>query len=175
MMSRLATSTSKLGKRNAYVHECLSRILGNAITADVLDGISPQLAGRSITIYNLGDNIPFLFSMAEGANIKNTLLVNAARRFHQTSVDLVEKYKEKLTVKLNVGYVNSESNSVDLVSKYMRNSVKICNSRKYRNGPELSVLEMNQRTVLEYRTGQVPVFNAAKLMALANQMGNLKM
>ena len=39
----------------------------------------------------------------------------------------------------------------------------------------MSVLEMNQRTVLEYRTGQVPEFNATKLMALANQMGNLKM
>ena len=113
--------------------------------------------------------------MAEGANIKNTLLVNAARRFHQTSVDLVEKYKEKLEVKLNVGYVNSESNSADLVSKYMWNSVEICNSRKYRNGPELSVLEMDQRTVLKYRTGQASEFNTTTLMALANQMGNLKM
>ena len=50
IMSRLATSKSKLGKRNAYVHENLSRILGNAITSDVLDRISPQLTGRSLKI-----------------------------------------------------------------------------------------------------------------------------
>ena len=39
----------------------------------------------------------------------------------------------------------------------------------------MSVIEMDQRTVLKYRTGQVSEFNATKLMALANQMGNLKM
>ena len=78
-------------------------------------------------------------------------------------------------IKLNVGYVNSERNSADLVSKYMKNSVEICNGRKYRNSPELSVLEMRRRTVLKYRTGQASEFNAIRFMALANQTGSLEM
>ena len=52
----------------------------------------------------------------------------------------------------------------------MKNSVGKCNTKLYRQGPCLSIEDMKSRTVLQYRKGENPTFNARKLLMLANQL-----
>ena len=113
--------------------------------------------------------------MFEGANVRNTLLINSIRKFLDTSSNMVTKYQDKFNLKLNIGYVETANNSADVISKNMKNPVELCNAPIYRNGPGFSIKELKDRTILKFRTGKSPEFNAKKLMSLANQTENLKL
>ena len=171
--SRIATCKSKLSKRNVVINEAISRLLGNNLMESILDAIGEKLKKlqQKVVIYHLGDSVSALFALHEGAKLSNTMLVNISRKFYQSSKSIVNKVGYE--TKMNVGYVESSLNSADLISKFMRNSVEKCNSALYRNGPQLSIAELEERTVIEYIGGHEPVFDANKLMALANQEKNM--
>ena len=170
---RIATCKSKLSKRNVVINEAISRLLGNNLMESILDAIGEKLKKlqQQVVIYHLGDSVSALFALHEGAKLSNTMLVNISRKFYQSSKSIVNKVGYE--TKMNVGYVESSLNSADLISKFMRNSVEKCNSALYRNGPPLSVSELEERTVIKYIGGHEPVFDANKLLALANQEKNM--
>ena len=76
--------------------------------------------------------------------------------------------------KIGVGYIESESNAADSISKYSKFPVAVCNSPLYQHGPNLTGKEMEGRVVISYQHGVEPTFNGERLLYLANQEENIK-
>ena len=173
IVSTLAQSRSRLSKRNVIANETVARILGNNLLKDILKGIEQQIQGSSIHLINIGDSVASLFSFHEKTKLNNTLMVNASRKFYTSSRELVEECNELYNARLDVGYIETWQNPADAISKYEKNPIDVCNSKLYRFGPELTMEELQNRIIISYRREKQPVFDATKLLQIANQEENV--
>ena len=101
-------------------------------------------------------------------------MVNISRKFYYTSQRLVEGCGGLFQANLGVGYIESEINAADAISKYSKSAIDVCNSKLYRHGANLSIKEMEDRVVIVYQNGEEPTFNGERLLKLANQEENVK-
>ena len=106
--------------------------------------------------------------------LNNTLMVNTSRKFYYTSQKLVEGCGGLFQASLGVGYIESEMNAADAISKYSKSPIDVCNSSLYRHGADLTIKEMEDRVVITYQHGEEPTFNGERLLQLANQKENIR-
>ena len=100
--------------------------------------------------------------------------MNTSQKFYYTSQKLVEGCGGLFQASLGVGYIESEMNAADAISKYSKSPIDVCNSSLYRHGAELTIKEMEDRVVITYQNGEEPTFNGEKLLQLANQEENVR-
>ena len=125
-------SKSKIGKRNIPAHEAMAAPLASDALATVLDSLKYDFADYPMEIHFLSDSTCFLSMLNPIIELKNTLFQNCVNSFKERIMTINAQFSN---VRISIGYVSTDQNPADTVTKMLVDPVPIMNSKLYREGP----------------------------------------
>ena len=125
-------SKSKIGKRNIPAHESMSAPIAVDALDAILDSLKFDFSTHPLEVHFLSDSNCFLSMLNPVIELKNTLFSNCVNYFKEKIMAISAHFKN---VKITVGYVSTDANAADTVSKVLLDPITVVNSDLYRSGP----------------------------------------
>merc|ERR1712237_9705 len=125
-------SKSAIGKRNIVAHESLSAPLAGDALDSILDSLKFDFYDYPFEVHFLSDSTCFLAMLNPMIDLKNTLFSNCVNYFKEKIMGISAQFKN---VRITIGYVATDSNAADTVSKVLLDPIPVVNSPLYRIGP----------------------------------------
>ena len=110
----------------------ITGIFGDALDA-ILDSLKFDFSDCPLEVHFLSDSTCFLSMLNPVIDLKNTLFSNCVNYFKEKIMAISAQFKN---VKITIGYVATDANAADTVSKVLLDPIPVVNSVLYRVGPE---------------------------------------
>ena len=106
--------------------------LASDALATILDSLKYDFSDYPLEIYFLSDSTCFLSMLNPIIELKNTLFQNCVNSFKDRIMSISTQFQN---AKISIGYVATDQNAADTVTKILLDPVQVVNSKLYRSGP----------------------------------------
>ena len=125
-------SKSKISKRNIPANEAMAAPLASDALATILDSLKYDFSDHPMEIHFLSDSTCFLSMLNPIIELKNTLFQNCVNSFKDRIMSINAQFPN---ARITIGFVPTDQNAADTVTKILLDPVQVVNSKLYREGP----------------------------------------
>ena len=128
--SYILAAKSKISKRSPQANELLASVLSAILLKEVTEGLT-DLSTEEFFVISAGDSVAISTFFDKTKTIKNVLVKTGVQKCQAALNDVVQKFKK---MKIYFTWIRKQLNVSDVLTKFVKNPIGICNSEMWRIG-----------------------------------------